>query len=271
MRTGGNLEPRKDEKVISLLFVSEDKGLTWRYFSTVADPSVMTADARRRDPEDPRYQGRPWPQDLLEASETSMIQLADGDLMAVFRVGHFLDLGRTYSSDGGRSWSQVEPIPPFSVAPSMVRTRNDTIVLSSGRPGLRVWFSTDARAQTWQDIDILEHHNRWAPGRQLSHFPAGPNRRKGSDHLLHGDRGDLGQPAAAGVRPRSLRLGSNAHRFRRTKPRVRFTDRGAARLTGEPAVVLCRGFRGDWGERNAKSTNVSSRGSRADREMTAAR
>ena len=24
-------------------------------------------------------------------------------------------------------------------------------------------FSTDARAQTWQDIDILEHHNRWAP------------------------------------------------------------------------------------------------------------
>jgi hypothetical protein len=163
MRTGGNLEPRKEEKVISLLFVSEDKGRTWRYFSTVADPFVMTADARRRDPEDSRYQGRPWPQELLEASETSMIQLADGDLMAVFRVGHFLDLGRAYSGDGGRSWTQVEPIPPYSVEPSMVRTQNDTIVLSSGRPGLRVWFSTDARAETWQDIDILEHHNRWAP------------------------------------------------------------------------------------------------------------
>ena len=111
MRTGGNLEPRKEEKVISLLFVSEDKGRTWRYFSTVADPFVMTADAKRRDPEDPRYPGRPWPQELLEASETSMIQLADGDLMAVFRVGHFLDLGRAYSSDGGRSWTQAEPIP----------------------------------------------------------------------------------------------------------------------------------------------------------------
>ena len=163
MRTGGNLEPRKEEKVISLLFASEDKGRTWRYFSTVADPFVMTADARRRDPEDSRYQGRPWPQELLEASETSMIRLADGDLMAVFRVGSLLDLGRAYSGDGGRSWTQVEPIPPFSVEPSMVRTQNDTIVLSSGRPGIRVWFSTDARAQTWQDIDILEHHNRWAP------------------------------------------------------------------------------------------------------------
>ena len=45
----------------------------------------------------------------------------------------------------------------------MVRTRNDTVVLSSGRPDLRVWFSTDPRARIWQDIDILEHHNRWAP------------------------------------------------------------------------------------------------------------
>ena len=173
MRTGGNLEPRKEEKVISLLFVSEDKGRTWRYFSTVADPFVMTADARRRDPEDSRYQGQPWPQELLEASETSMIQLADGDLMAVFRVGSLLDLGRAYSSDGGRSWTQAEPIPPFSVEPSMVRTQNDTIVLSSGRPGLRVWFSTDARAQTWQDIDILKHHNRWAPDAGYSISPRG--------------------------------------------------------------------------------------------------
>ena len=166
MRTGADREVRydsKEEKLISLLFVSEDKGRTWRYFSTIADPFVMTADSRRRDPEDQRYQGRPWPQELLEASETSLIQLADGDLMAVFRTGHFLDLGRAYSSDGGRSWTQAEPIPPFSVEPSMVRTENNTIVLSAGRPGLRVWFSTDPRAKTWQDIDIRKHHNRWAP------------------------------------------------------------------------------------------------------------
>ena len=166
MRTGADGEVRydsKEEKLISLLFVSEDKGRTWHYFSTIADPFVMTADSRRRDPEDQRYQGRLWPQELLEASETSIIQLADGDLMAVFRVGHFLDLGRAYSSDGGRSWTQAEPIPPFSVEPSMVRTENNTIVLSAGRPGLRVWFSTDPRAKTWQDIDIRQHHNRWAP------------------------------------------------------------------------------------------------------------
>ena len=163
MRTGADQEVRKEEQVISLLFVSEDKGRTWRYFSTIADPFVMTADSRRRDPEDQGFRGRAWPRELLEASETSIIQLADGDLMAVFRTGSFLDLGRAYSSDGGRSWTQAEPIPPYSVEPSMVRTENDTIVLSSGRPGIRVWFATDPRAKRWQDIDILEHHNHWAP------------------------------------------------------------------------------------------------------------
>lgn len=86
--------------------------------------------------------------------------------MAVFCVpsGREWNLYRAYSSDGGRSWSRAEAIPAYSVEPSMVRIKNGVIALSSGRPDIRIWLSTDPREKTWQDVDIVEHHNRWAPG-----------------------------------------------------------------------------------------------------------
>jgi hypothetical protein len=45
----------------------------------------------------------------------------------------------------------------------MLRLKNEIIALSTGRPGIRLWLSTDPRGTTWQDVDIVEHHNRWAP------------------------------------------------------------------------------------------------------------
>lgn len=137
------------ELMSSLLFVSDDQGRTWRYFSTISDPSIM--------PDSPK-KGANGP------SETALIQLADGDLMAVFRVGSGLPwyLHRAYSSDGGRSWTKAEPLPAYSVEPSMLRIANGTIVISTGRPGLWLWVSTDPRGESWQSIDIREHHNGWA-------------------------------------------------------------------------------------------------------------
>lgn len=32
-------------------------------------------------------------------------------------------------------------------------------MLSTGRPGLDLWFSTDPRGEQWQSIDLLAHHN----------------------------------------------------------------------------------------------------------------
>ncbi len=85
--------------------------------------------------------------------------------MAVFRVGSGLlwNLYRAYSSDGGRTWTSSEPIPAYSVEPSMLRIANGTIVFSTGRPGVWLWLSSDARGRNWQSIDIMEHHNGWAP------------------------------------------------------------------------------------------------------------
>ena len=90
---------------------------------------------------------------------------ADGELMAVFRVGNGRDwnLRRAYSKDGGTTWSQADVIPAYSVAPSMVRTRGGTIVLSTGRPGISLWFSTDGRGRRWQEVDVVKHHNLHVP------------------------------------------------------------------------------------------------------------
>jgi hypothetical protein len=129
---------------------SQDQGRTWRYLSTVADGSVLGDLKDNEGAEGP--------------SEAGMIQLADGDLMIAYRLGGSgWNLGRSYSKDGGRSWSKADLLPAVGVEPSLVRTQNGTIALSTGRPGLFLWLSTDERASEWQQFDIMEYHNRWAP------------------------------------------------------------------------------------------------------------
>ncbi len=143
----------------TMLLSSEDGGYTWRYYSTIATPDLSHASELG-------FEG---------ANETSVIQLADGDLMAVYRPGNGLkwNLMRTYSHDEGRTWTKPETIPAYSVMPEMVRTANETIVLTTGRPGVDMWLSTDPRARTWQKIDLVAHHNSWSsdPSYRIIDFP----------------------------------------------------------------------------------------------------
>lgn len=134
----------------ALVMASQDEGRTWRYFSTIAEPPLG---------DNPKEKGYGGP------SETAMIELANGDLMAVFRVGSggAWPLYQSYSSDGGKIWTKSERTVAYSVEPSMLRIQNGAIVLASGRPGMRLWISTDGRGKAWQDVDIVEHHNKWAP------------------------------------------------------------------------------------------------------------
>lgn len=154
---------KKGEKVYnSLLFASDDGGYTWRYQSTIAGPDPSLVGQRS-------YEG---------PDESSLIRLADGDLMAVFRVGsgRKWNLGRAYSHDGGHTWSQPDSLPAWSVEPELVRTANGTIALSTGRPGINLWLSTDGRGTGWQSIDIVDHHNRTIndPTARISPFEGGP-------------------------------------------------------------------------------------------------
>lgn len=131
-----------------LVAASEDDGYTWRYLATVAGPEAVPA-------AEPRGHG---------PGEPALTQLANGDLMCVIRMGGgaAFNLRRSYSRDGGRTWSPVDVIPPVSVEPSMKRLANGRVALSTGRPGVVLWLA-DEHGENWQSIDVLAHHNQWAP------------------------------------------------------------------------------------------------------------
>lgn len=149
------------------LLASKDGGHTWRYYSTIASPAEIL----------PRSE---WSQRSFEAAnETSMVRLADGTLMAVFRVGSGKkwNLRRAYSRDEGRTWTKPDVLPAYSVEPKLLRMANGTIALATGRPGIDLWFSTDARGRSWQSIDIVAFHNREVsdPSERISSFTIKPS------------------------------------------------------------------------------------------------
>jgi len=147
----------------SMLATSEDGGYTWRYLSEIAHSDLAHATERS-------YEG---------PDETSCIPLADGDLMAVFRVGsgRKWNLDRAYSHDGGKTWTQPDTLPAWSVWPQLLRTADGTIALATGRPGIGLWLSTDGRGRNWEQIDVVAYHNRWAPDPtyRIDSFPVSTN------------------------------------------------------------------------------------------------
>ena len=134
-----------EERTSAVAVISEDEGLNWRYLSTLAVPN----DA---------------PDGLEGFGECCLVRLTDGDLMSVMRIGQHQKqpdqwLTRTYSSDGGRSWTPIDFLPAWSVAPQLCRLENNVLVLSTGRPGIFLWFSPDASGAEWHPIDVLGWHN----------------------------------------------------------------------------------------------------------------
>ncbi len=129
-----------DSRATTEALLSTDYGRTWRYQGTVAGPDAI-ADAREG------------------FDEACMTRLANGDLMCVGRVGAMQRLARTYSSDGGKTWSKLDRLPLGSVCPSMVTLDNGVIAVSAGRPGLTLAFSSDPRGHEWQVFDLHNFHN----------------------------------------------------------------------------------------------------------------
>ena len=129
-----------DARCTTEALVSRDQGRTWQYLGTVAGPDAVADASEGFD-------------------EACMTGLADGDLMCVGRVGAMQQLARTYSSDGGMTWSTPDRLPIGSVSPSMTRLDNGVIAVSAGRPGVSLAFSADSRGREWHAVDILNYHN----------------------------------------------------------------------------------------------------------------
>jgi hypothetical protein len=131
-----------DKRERTVAVQSADEGYTWRYVSQICGPNDVS--------------------DATEGfDEPCMVQLADGDLMCVSRVGagKYQKLARTYSGDGGKTWSNPDRLEAWSVAPQIRRLKNGLLVLSTGRPGVFLWTSDDARGKSWRKFDVLAHHN----------------------------------------------------------------------------------------------------------------
>lgn len=131
-----------DDRYSTVVMTSEDEGRIWHYLSTVAT-AEDGADS---------WEG---------FCESSLVRLEDGDLMCVGRMGGGRDqlLARSYSSDEGKSWSPIDRLPAWGVLPQVKRLSNGALVISCGRPGLFIWFSTDPRGEHWEPFDLMAHHN----------------------------------------------------------------------------------------------------------------
>ena len=68
-------------------------------------------------------------------------------------------LARTYSSDEGKTWTSIDRLPAWGVQPRIKRLSNGVLVITTGRPGLFLWFSTDPRGKNWQPLDVMAFHN----------------------------------------------------------------------------------------------------------------
>jgi hypothetical protein len=118
-----------------VLIRSHDAGKTWKQVSVVAAV----------EPED-----QPWPWMGKEGpNEAALVRLADGRLLTVFRTG-IGNLGETWSSDDGKTWTPPIAAPFKGVAPRVRRLSNGMLALTTGRPDpVEVMLSVDGTGKEW--------------------------------------------------------------------------------------------------------------------------
>ncbi len=148
-------DPRslQETKYKSRVFVvrSTDQGGTWRYLATVVSPRPGVVD------------------DTEGFNEWSLQQLADGRLLAVMRTGHYTPLVASWSSDGGKNWT--EPKNPLGLEPGvdpyLLRLSDGRLALAYGQIVQRVgprkadWRQEDQRRRCQLAIDEDGTGERW--------------------------------------------------------------------------------------------------------------
>jgi len=133
---------------ISLLArVSHDRGVSWQSLS-VAAPYRAGAFP---------YEGyahadclQPWEHGYYEGGA---VQLADGRIYVAMRSGGGgVPLCHVWSADGGRTWTQPQPIDRrvCGVSPKLLKLADGTLALCYGRPGMYVMFDPSGTGEHWQ-------------------------------------------------------------------------------------------------------------------------
>ena len=90
-------------------------------------------------------------------TEPALEVLPNGELLGVLRTTDGNGVGPMYSvrsADQGRTWSPPQSFAETGVLPRLLQLRNGVLVLSSGRPGVDLRFSTD-NGRTWSPAKEL--------------------------------------------------------------------------------------------------------------------
>lgn len=130
-----------------VLIFSHDEGKTWQQRSVVAEV-----------PED-----QPWPWMGTEGpNEAALVRTADGRLLTLFRTGQLgptvknANIGETWSSDDGMSWTPPIAAPFAGVAPRVRRLSNGILAMTTGRPDpVAIRFSLDGNGKEWTGPTVI--------------------------------------------------------------------------------------------------------------------
>uniref|UniRef100_A0A7S0P3D7 Sialidase domain-containing protein n=1 Tax=Calcidiscus leptoporus TaxID=127549 RepID=A0A7S0P3D7_9EUKA len=124
-------------------FGSNDGGASWRFLAVVAEGSSARLIVSEAQP---------------EPSENDACLLADGRLLAIWRVEACAPYHKSYSADNGTTWTAPVALPFGSARPKLLRLPDGRVVVSGGRPGLFLWIG-DSDAEVWTAVNVASIHN----------------------------------------------------------------------------------------------------------------
>ena len=112
------------------LLESTDDGRSWHYLSTVAE------DKENRYPEGP--------------DEATLVELADGSILSIFRVGGYVPAMQCRSTDGGKTWGEIEKSIGHGASPNAKLLSDGTLAVVSGRPGVYLYLDLTGTGKEYQ-------------------------------------------------------------------------------------------------------------------------
>ncbi len=117
--------------------ISEDDGENWKFHSIIAEPEF---------------------DDNEGANESTLVELADGTILAIYRVDGWKACRQKRSVDGGKTWSKSELAVPFGASPHAILLENGTLVLVTGRPNIHLFFDFTGTGKNYQQFCIWKEN-----------------------------------------------------------------------------------------------------------------